>query len=203
MEYILAIKIPAFVSSDPALWFEMFESIFELAVAKPIANERIKCNFYVALFSPDATVAVRDQLPLNAQSILARIQPLTSKSFRGNYRTSEVRPVHVSAVSKYPSANSDDCSESKLLKELKLLRRKLILKEGRFVLGTFRSKRMRVLYRSRQNDRLCVMLVLVNIDITPPHTPLPVFRRIGERTIAYSWRACKQLRHLVGLVIRA
>ncbi|GFW46893.1 integrase catalytic domain-containing protein [Trichonephila clavipes] len=48
---------------------------------------------------------------------------------------------------------------------------------------------MRVLYRSRQNDRLCVMLVLVHIDITPPHTPLAVFRRMGERTIPYSWRA--------------
>ncbi|GFW65768.1 uncharacterized protein TNCV_585941 [Trichonephila clavipes] len=35
------------------------------------------------------------------------------------------------------------------------------------------------------------------------HTPLPVFRRIGERTIPYSWRACKQSRHLVGCVIRA
>ncbi|GFU15599.1 hypothetical protein TNCV_1170981 [Trichonephila clavipes] len=33
---------------------------------------------------------------------------------------------------------------------------------------------MRVLNRSRQNDRLRVMLALVHIDITPPHTPLPV-----------------------------
>ncbi|GFW66206.1 transposable element Tc1 transposase [Trichonephila clavipes] len=56
---------------------------------------------------------------------------------------------------------------------------------------------MRGLYRSRQNDRLRVMLVLVHIDITPPHTLMPVFRRIGERTIPYSWRACKQLRHLL------
>ncbi|GFS94703.1 uncharacterized protein TNCV_4456191 [Trichonephila clavipes] len=79
----------------------------------------------------------------------------------------------------------------------------MALKEGRFVLGTFRSERMRVLNRSRQNDRLRVMLVLVPIDITPPHTPLPVFRRIGERTIPYSWRACKQLRHLVSCVIRS
>ncbi|GFV88052.1 hypothetical protein TNCV_3242021 [Trichonephila clavipes] len=39
---------------------------------------------------------------------------------------------------------------------------------------------MRVRYRSRQDDRLRVMLVLVHIDITPPHTPLPVFWRIGE-----------------------
>ncbi|GFV64861.1 hypothetical protein TNCV_3847291 [Trichonephila clavipes] len=41
---------------------------------------------------------------------------------------------------------------------------------------------MRILNRSRQNDRLRVMFVLVDIDITPPHAPLPVFRRIGERT---------------------
>ncbi|GFY30067.1 uncharacterized protein TNCV_4073801 [Trichonephila clavipes] len=67
------------------------------------------------------------------------------------------------------------------------------LKEGKFVLCTFRSKRTRVLNQSRQNDRLRVMLVLVHIDITPPHTSLPVFRRIGERTIPYSWRAYSNL----------
>ncbi|GFV87431.1 tryptase beta-2 [Trichonephila clavipes] len=61
------------------------------------------------------------------------------------------------------------------------------MKEGRFVLGIFRSERMRVLYRSRQDYRLRVMLVLVHIDITPPHAPLPVFQRIGELTIPYSW----------------
>ncbi|GFW81394.1 hypothetical protein TNCV_377421 [Trichonephila clavipes] len=27
---------------------------------------------------------------------------------------------------------------------------------------------------------------------------MPVIRRIGERTIPYSWRACEQLRHLLG-----
>ncbi|GFV45892.1 RNA-directed DNA polymerase from mobile element jockey [Trichonephila clavipes] len=46
------------------------------------------------------------------------------------------------------------------------------LKEERFALGTFRSERMRVLYRSRQNDRLRVMLILVHIDITPPQNNL-------------------------------
>ncbi|GFW51870.1 hypothetical protein TNCV_1188021 [Trichonephila clavipes] len=34
------------------------------------------------------------------------------------------------------------------------------MKEGMFVLGTFRSERIRILYRSRQDDRLRVMLVL-------------------------------------------
>ncbi|GFX68632.1 uncharacterized protein TNCV_1800451 [Trichonephila clavipes] len=42
--------------------------------------------------------------------------------------------------------------------------------------------KMRVRNRSRQNDRLRGMLVQVHIDISPLHTPLPVFRRIGERT---------------------
>ncbi|GFY15449.1 hypothetical protein TNCV_1572601 [Trichonephila clavipes] len=49
--------------------------------------------------------------------------------------------------------------------------------------------KMRVLNRSRQNDRLRVMLVQFHIDITPLHTPMSVSRRIGERTIPYSWRA--------------
>ncbi|GFY00447.1 hypothetical protein TNCV_1664861 [Trichonephila clavipes] len=52
------------------------------------------------------------------------------------------------------------------------------MKEGRFVLGTFRSERMRVLYRSRQNDRLRVMLVLVLIDITPPQQF--IYRFLGQ-----------------------
>ncbi|GFT89257.1 hypothetical protein TNCV_4385691 [Trichonephila clavipes] len=44
-----------------------------------------------------------------------------------------------------------------------------VTNEGRrFVLGTFHSKRMLVLNRSRQNDRLRVLLVLVHIDIPPP-----------------------------------
>ncbi|GFX02698.1 uncharacterized protein TNCV_2011421 [Trichonephila clavipes] len=76
------------------------------------------------------------------------------------------------------------------------------VKEGRFVQGIFRSERMRVIYRSRQNDRLRVMLVLVHIDITPPHTPLPVFRRIGERTIPYCGEHVSGCVTLVGCVIR-
>ncbi|GFT82931.1 hypothetical protein TNCV_4434751 [Trichonephila clavipes] len=55
----------------------------------------------------------------------------------------------------------------------------LPMKEGRFVLGTFRSERMRVLYRSRQNDRLRVMLVPVHIDITPPQVQLEEDQRVS------------------------
>ncbi|GFV99050.1 hypothetical protein TNCV_1510281 [Trichonephila clavipes] len=52
------------------------------------------------------------------------------------------------------------------------------------------SEQKRVLYRSRQDDHFRVMLVLVPIDITPPHTPLPVFWQIGKQMIPYSCRAC-------------
>ncbi|GFX78392.1 uncharacterized protein TNCV_3034351 [Trichonephila clavipes] len=60
MEDISAVKIPAFVSSDPALWFGMLESTFELAVPKPITDERTKYNYCVAHLPPDAAMAVRD-----------------------------------------------------------------------------------------------------------------------------------------------
>ncbi|GFT32586.1 uncharacterized protein TNCV_3145391 [Trichonephila clavipes] len=63
--------------------------------------------------------------------------------------------------------------------------------------------KMRVHNRSHQDHRLRGMLVQVHIDITPLHTPLPVFQRIGERTIPYSWRACKQLRHLCETALRS
>ncbi|GFW77508.1 uncharacterized protein TNCV_2499001 [Trichonephila clavipes] len=119
---IPGVKIPALVSSDPALWFGMLKSTFELAVPKPITDEHVKYNYCVAHLSPDVAMAVRDQLPPNVQSILASIQPLTAqKASEVADRILEVTPVQVSAVSKYSSANSDDSSESKLLKELKLL----------------------------------------------------------------------------------
>ncbi|GFT45068.1 hypothetical protein TNCV_2860951 [Trichonephila clavipes] len=55
--------------------------------------------------------------------------------------------------------------------------------------------KMRVLNPSRQNDRLRVVSVLVHIAaITPLHTPMPVSRRIGERTVSYSWRSCRKNR---------
>ncbi|GFS79312.1 hypothetical protein TNCV_4409651 [Trichonephila clavipes] len=48
-----------------------------------------------------------------------------------------------------------------------------------------------------------MMSVLVHIAITPPHAPLPVFWRIGKRTIPYSGRACEQLRHLCETALRS
>ncbi|GFU83742.1 uncharacterized protein TNCV_858211 [Trichonephila clavipes] len=74
------------------------------------------------------------QLPPNVQSILASIQPLTAqKASEVAGRILKVTSVQVSATSKYSSANSDDSSESKLLKELKLLRQEVKeLRRNRF-----------------------------------------------------------------------
>ncbi|GFQ81692.1 uncharacterized protein TNCT_378371 [Trichonephila clavata] len=160
----------------------MLESTFELAVPKPITDERTKYNYCVAHLSPDAAMAVRDvilspvttnpysklkeeviarcgesksqeirrllageqlgdrkpselfrvmqrrselhnvadslllelflkQLPPNVQSIIVSIQLLTAqKSSEVADRILEVPPAHVSAVSRYSSANSDDFS---------------------------------------------------------------------------------------------
>ncbi|GBN64042.1 hypothetical protein AVEN_98858-1 [Araneus ventricosus] len=60
MEGISAVKIPAFIATDPALWFNVVESTFELAVPKPITDGRTKYNYCVPHSSPDAAGAVRD-----------------------------------------------------------------------------------------------------------------------------------------------
>ncbi|GFW93101.1 hypothetical protein TNCV_3888421 [Trichonephila clavipes] len=60
-----------------------------------------------------------------------------------------------------------------------------LMKERRFVLGTFDSERMRVRNRSRRNDRLRMMLVRVHIDITPPqhHGNLPTWAGVELVTL--------------------
>ncbi|GFY16664.1 hypothetical protein TNCV_2787891 [Trichonephila clavipes] len=81
------------------------------------------------------------------------------------------------------------------------------MKEGGLVLGTFRSERMRVLYRSRRNDHLRVMLVLVHIGITSPqvqcsgaggHHPFLHGRRVGkpckQPVEIYPKKSCLMLR---------
>ncbi|GFR23238.1 uncharacterized protein TNCT_86541 [Trichonephila clavata] len=66
------------------------------------------------------------QLPPIVQSILASIQLFTAqKASEVADRILEVTPALVRAVSKYSSANSDNCSESELLKELKFLRQEV------------------------------------------------------------------------------
>ncbi|GFT66395.1 hypothetical protein TNCV_3208381 [Trichonephila clavipes] len=61
----------------------------------------------------------------------------------------------------------------------------MVLKEGRFDLCTFRSVRKYFIDHAKTMV-FALCLVLVYIDITPPHTPMPVIRRIGERTMPYS-----------------
>ncbi|GFU72070.1 uncharacterized protein TNCV_2976551 [Trichonephila clavipes] len=63
--------------------------------------------------------------------------------------------------------------------------------------------KIRVRYRSRQNYSLRGMSAQVHIDITPLHTSLPVFRRIGEHKIPYLWRTYKQLCHLCETALRS
>lgn len=58
-DFVLAVKNPNFIPSDPSSWFSMLESIFELALLKPTTKSKTKYNYYVAHLSPDATILVR------------------------------------------------------------------------------------------------------------------------------------------------
>ncbi|GBM43834.1 hypothetical protein AVEN_166231-1 [Araneus ventricosus] len=59
MEGISAVKILAFIANDHALWFKMVESTFQLAVPKPITDERTKYNYCVSHLSPYGEIEVR------------------------------------------------------------------------------------------------------------------------------------------------
>ncbi|GBM96321.1 hypothetical protein AVEN_182461-1 [Araneus ventricosus] len=126
MEGISVVKIPAFVPSNPTLWFKMVESAFELAVPKPITDERTKYNYCVSHLSPDVAVAVQHQLPPNVRSILVSIEPNTAqKDAEVAERILVVTPVQVCAFLKSSSVNSDVSGETELLKELKHLRQQV------------------------------------------------------------------------------
>lgn len=55
-----AVKIPVFIPTDPALWFTMIESTFQLAVPKPITDSRTKYNYCVSHLPPEIAMTVRD-----------------------------------------------------------------------------------------------------------------------------------------------
>lgn len=55
-----AVKIPVYNPIDPALWFAMCESTFELAVPKPITDNKTKFNYCVAHLPPEIASLVRD-----------------------------------------------------------------------------------------------------------------------------------------------
>lgn len=60
MESVSAVKIPIFNSNDPALWFKMCESTFELALPKAITASKTKFNYIVAHVPPEIASLVRD-----------------------------------------------------------------------------------------------------------------------------------------------
>ncbi|GFX38662.1 retrovirus-related Pol polyprotein from transposon 412 [Trichonephila clavipes] len=55
-----AVVIPPFIQRDPALWFYMIESTFELASPKPITESKTKYNYAVSHLPPDIATVVRD-----------------------------------------------------------------------------------------------------------------------------------------------
>ncbi|GBL70102.1 hypothetical protein AVEN_149754-1 [Araneus ventricosus] len=55
-----AIVIPPFIQPDPALWFHILESTFELASPKPTTESKTKYNFVVAHLPPEIATVVRD-----------------------------------------------------------------------------------------------------------------------------------------------
>lgn len=60
MTEISAVKMPLFIPTDPALWFKMVESTFELAVPKAITESKTKYNYCVSHLPPDIAMTVRD-----------------------------------------------------------------------------------------------------------------------------------------------
>ncbi|GFX74013.1 transposon Tf2-9 polyprotein [Trichonephila clavipes] len=55
-----AVVIPPFIQRDPALWFYMIESTFELASPKPITESKTKYNYAVSHLPPDIATVIRD-----------------------------------------------------------------------------------------------------------------------------------------------
>ncbi|GFT80439.1 retrovirus-related Pol polyprotein from transposon 17.6 [Trichonephila clavipes] len=55
-----AVVIPPFIQRDPALWFYMIESTFELASPKPITESKTKYNYAVSHLPPYIATVIRD-----------------------------------------------------------------------------------------------------------------------------------------------
>lgn len=60
MEKIAAIKIPAFIPADTALWFMMIETTINLASPKAITESKMKYNYCDANLPPEIAMTVRD-----------------------------------------------------------------------------------------------------------------------------------------------
>ncbi|KAF8791342.1 uncharacterized protein LOC129959660 [Argiope bruennichi] len=55
-----AVVIPPFIKPDPALWFHMLDSTFELASPKAITESKTKYNYVVVHLPPEIATVVRD-----------------------------------------------------------------------------------------------------------------------------------------------
>lgn len=60
MTEISAVKIPVYNFSDPALWFTICESTFQLGCPKPVTESKTKYNYIIAHLPPEATTIIRD-----------------------------------------------------------------------------------------------------------------------------------------------
>lgn len=59
---VAAIKVPIYNHADPALWFVMCESTFELGTPKPITESKTKYNYCASHLPPETASLVRDVL---------------------------------------------------------------------------------------------------------------------------------------------
>ena len=60
MAEVSAVKIPVYNFSDPALWFTICESTFQLGCPKPVTESKTKYNYIIAHLPPEATTIIRD-----------------------------------------------------------------------------------------------------------------------------------------------
>lgn len=60
IEIVGAVKIPAYNFNDPALWFTICESTFQLGCPKAITESRTKFNYIIAHLPPEASAIIRD-----------------------------------------------------------------------------------------------------------------------------------------------
>ncbi|GFT11986.1 hypothetical protein TNCV_725911 [Trichonephila clavipes] len=60
MNDVGAVKIPAYNFHDPALWFTMCDSTFQLGCPKAITDSRTKFNYIIAHSPPEAATIIRD-----------------------------------------------------------------------------------------------------------------------------------------------
>lgn len=67
MNEVTAVKIPAYNFNDPALWFTICESTFQLGCPKAITESKTKFNYIIAHLPPEATSIIRDVI-LNPDS---------------------------------------------------------------------------------------------------------------------------------------